>query len=213
MIAPAPAGCGGVIIAGGRATRMGGVEKPLLRLRGRAILDHIVERVRPQVDVLAIDVRSESRGAYADWSRHGVLLSDPFGGAVGPIGGIIGALEWLASLDGAFRWLATFPGDAPFVPRDLVAHLRDRAGANGSRPVVARDAHDVQGLFALWPLGCRAELTRCVRQQGLRSVREALHAFDAIGCDVCDARAFTNINAESDLRAAASLVDDAVMAG
>jgi len=210
MNATSHAKCGGVIIAGGRATRMGGVEKPFLKLNGRTIIDKLLECVRPQVDALAIDVREPSRDRYHALQATGVrILSDPFRGEVGPLGGIIGGLRWLETLDGDFAWLATFPGDTPFLPRDLVDRLLASAREGKSKPVVAVDADGVQSLCALWPRCCLTDLTKCVTEAGLRSVRTALQLFDTISCEFHAQHAFTNINTEHDLADAERLLQNA----
>lgn len=199
---------GGVIVAGGRAARMGGIEKPLQILAGRPMLEQIVERVRPQVDALAIDVREPSRDKYRAWQKQGIaILSDPFAGDAGPLGGVIGGLQWLESLGGDFTWLATFPGDTPFLPRDLVARLRVNVIDEAARPIVAVDANETQNLCALWPLGCLSALDKGVRQDGLRSVRRALEQFDAVPCKIFSVHAFTNVNTDRDLADAERLME------
>lgn len=199
--------CGGVIIAGGRAARMGGAEKPFLKLSGRPIIERLVERVRPQVDALAIDVREESRDRYQAWRAIGIsILSDPFRGEAGPLGGIIGGLRWLETLGSDFEWLATFPGDTPLLPRDLVTRMRASAREGAPKPVVAVDGGGVQSLCALWPRSCLTGLTGHVMEKGVRSVRAALQLFDTISCEFLSQHAFTNINTEGDLADAEQLL-------
>ena len=45
----------GVILAGGQATRMGGGDKGLLQLGGQSVLGHVIERLTPQVDRVAVE--------------------------------------------------------------------------------------------------------------------------------------------------------------
>ena len=199
---------GGVIVAGGGATRMNGIEKPLRMLAGRPILERIVERVRPQVDELAIDVRASSRALYDSWPTQNVaILSDAFDGRAGPLAGVVGGLEWLNSLGGDFEWLATFPGDTPFLPHDLVRRLRALATVERPVPVVASDGEQVQNLCALWPVVCLSELRRGVQDGRVRSVRRALDELGAIQCPVSSQHVFTNINTERDLVDAERLIE------
>lgn len=208
MTAGRQAKIGGIIVAGGGAIRMNGIEKPLQLLAGRPILERIVERVRPQVDALAIDVRASSRALYDSWQTQNVaILSDAFDGRAGPLGGVIGGLEWLNSLGGEFEWLATFPGDTPFLSRDLVGKLRALATVEKPVPVVAGDGEQVQNLCALWPIVCLRELRKGVQDGRLRSVRRALDEFNAIQCPVSSQHVFTNINTERDLVDAERLIE------
>ncbi|HCX66447.1 MAG TPA: molybdenum cofactor guanylyltransferase MobA, partial [Rhodobiaceae bacterium] len=85
----------GVIIAGGNASRMDNAEKPLALLRGRPLVDYVVERTRPQVNALALNVKEEVGALYRDTAAKGLpLLVDRFGGEVGPLGGVLAGLEW-----------------------------------------------------------------------------------------------------------------------
>jgi molybdopterin-guanine dinucleotide biosynthesis protein A len=200
----------GSIIAGGKASRMNGREKPLLPFGAGCILDAMLERIRPQVGALAIDVRRESRSIYHSYEGHGiVLICDPLSGTIGPLGGVLGALEWLQTLPPEYEWLATFPGDCPSVPSDLVATLSTSLPWNGScRPIVAFDGERIQSLCALWP---RTALHR-VREGAARgrSVRGALEALGATQCMVH--AEFLNINTPGDLAAAQQLLPDRTMA-
>ena len=194
----------GVIIAGGRGTRMGGIEKALLRFGAGALLDAVIACVRPQVEALALNVRPDSALLYRAWETHGLpLLTDPFAEPVGPLGGVIAGLEWAAG-QGASR-LATFPCDAPFLPRNLVASLA--ACATGSSPAVACEGGRIQSLCAIWPVECLDPLRRTIERDGVRSVRRALELLEAAVCPVPDAgHAFLNVNTPEDLAAAEALI-------
>lgn len=186
---------------------MGGTEKLLLRLGEASILETILRRVRHQVDRLAINVRPASRTQYEGCiEQHVAIISDPFRGTCGPLGGVVAGLRWLAGLGEDYQWLASFPGDAPFLPPDLVPLLSSVVSQGTSRPVVATDRERIQSLCALWPAACLHALSRGVRDGRLRSVRNALDEFGAIQYPVCTEHAFMNINTPRDLADAERLV-------
>ncbi|GAB4293971.1 MAG: molybdenum cofactor guanylyltransferase MobA [Roseovarius sp.] len=204
----------GVILAGGRATRMGGGDKGLLVLdenSGTTILDHVIDRLAGQVTALALS----ANGDPARFARFGLpVLADPLPGHVGPLAGVLAGLDWAAGR-GA-RAIVTVAADTPFFPRDLVARLC-AAAAGQAHPLVlaatarARGEHTRSmsgaGLvrhptFGLWPVALRDDL-RAALAGGLRKVvlwtephggREAL--FDAAQDP------FFNVNTPEDLRAA-----------
>lgn len=187
----------GVIIAGGRGTRLGAGEKPLAPFCGRTLLDAIVETVRPHVSALAIDIRPDAADAYAAWNERGlVCLHDPFSGNAGPLGGVVAGLEWATALGGT-EWLATFPADTPFLPPTLVGTLASAAVA--SRPVVATCGGQIEGLCALWPIDGLARLREGVASGTFRSVSQTLTAFGAVQCAIEDPQGFFNINTPADL--------------
>ena len=187
----------GVILAGGRASRMGGGDKALLPLGGRPMLAHVVERLEPQVAALALS----ANGDPARFAAFGLpVLPDTVPGQPGPLAGILAALEWAAAL-GASAVVST-PVDTPFLPRDLVARLA--AAGDLSRPVVVQTGALVHPASAFWPVACRGAL-RAALDAGERRVR----AFaTAEGCRAVRfaADGLRNVNTPADLAAAEALL-------
>lgn len=192
----------GVVLAGGRASRMGGGDKALLPLAGRPMLAHVVARLAPQVAALALSANSDP----ARFAAFGLpVLPDPMPGQPGPLAGILAGLDWAAGL-GA-RAVVSTPVDTPFLPGDLVAKLA--AAGDLARPVVvvtpgAGGGVDLHPASALWPVACRAAL-RAALAGGERRVR----AFaEAEGCRsvVLAAEGFRNVNTPAELAAAEALL-------
>ncbi|MEX1154172.1 molybdenum cofactor guanylyltransferase MobA [Parvibaculum sp.] len=190
----------GVVVAAGEARRMGGASKPLSSLGGRSLIEHVVARVAPQVDRLALNLRPGDRAAAnAMFGPAHPLLDDLYDSGQGPLGGVLAGLDWLAA-EGAAHWLATFPGDTPFLPGDIVAQLAAARTAAPPTPVVAHDGRRLQPLCSLWPLDCREPLRRGIEEGAFRSL---YHTLDALGAATCrlsaPADAFFNINTADDL--------------
>lgn len=186
-----------VILAGGRARRMGGVDKALLRLGDRSILSMTLAVLAPQAAPVAIS----ANGDPARFADHGLpVLADDPPGQLGPLAGILAAMNWAASM-GAVQ-VATVPGDTPFLPADLIARLRDAAG-QGAAMAAARDRmgglrlHPVVGL---WPVGLRTELRRSL-SAGMRRVGDFAQGHDAgLAVWAADpADPFQNVNTPEDL--------------
>src|SRR5688572_19974373 len=84
----------GVILAGGRAERMGGGDKGLHEIGGKAILTRVIERVRPQVDALVLN----ANGDPARFAALGLpVVSDNVPDFAGPLAGVVAGLEWTAT--------------------------------------------------------------------------------------------------------------------
>lgn len=149
----------GVIVAGGLARRMGGGDKGLLVLGQGTVLAAVVARLAPQVSRLALN-------ANGDAARFAVLglpvLPDPVENRPGPLAGILVAMEWAASL--GCSQVLTVPGDAPFLPADLVARLMSAGG-----PAVAASAGRTHPVVGLWPTALAEGLRRDLAG-GLRRV-------------------------------------------
>ena len=193
----------GVIIAGGEAARMKKREKPLMLLRGHPLAGHVVERVRLQVSTLTLNVKEETASLYAECTATAELplVFDRFRGQAGPLGGGLAALDGAAARGAT--WLATFPADTPFLPHDLVARLAE--AAHEGAPSVAVTEAKVQGLCALWPVGCRARLAEGMEAGRYRSLWWTLDDLSAVRCRFDDETAFFNVNTEDDLEEAEAI--------
>jgi molybdopterin-guanine dinucleotide biosynthesis protein A len=105
----------GLVLAGGRGSRMGGVDKGLQLLLGRTLVEVVVNRLQPQVAALMISA-NRHLDAYAALGFPVLTDSDP--GHAGPLAGIAAGLSVCPT-----PWLAVVPCDSPRLPMDLVARL------------------------------------------------------------------------------------------
>lgn len=127
------------ILAGGRAQRLGGIDKGLAHWRGRALIAHVVEALSAQVDDLLI-VANRNPGEYA---RYGRVCGDRHAGYRGPLEGIATAVRQVDS-----AWLLVVPVDSPLLGSDLVGRLWRQRG--DAAVAVAHDGERRQPLFALY---------------------------------------------------------------
>jgi molybdopterin-guanine dinucleotide biosynthesis protein A len=156
----------GVVLAGGLSRRMGGGDKCLRPLAGKPILAHIIERAQPQVAALALN----ANGDPARFSGFGLpVVPDGIADFAGPLAGVLAGLDWAAAAVRGATHLASFAGDAPFLPRDLVARLAAAVGA-GSDLACAASAGRAHPVFGLWPLALRDDLRHALRVEGIRKV-------------------------------------------
>ncbi len=194
----------GVILAGGRATRMGGGDKGMLPLGGQRIIDHVVDRLGPQVGGMALN----ANGDPARFAGLGLpVLADSLPDWPGPLAGVLAGMDWAAA-KGADA-VVSAAADTPFLPRDLVAGLQAAAGPSGLALAASRDAEGKlwrHPTFGLWPVALRDDL-RAALEGGLRKVviwtdthGAGTAEFGAEGVDP-----FFNVNTPEDLEAAEAL--------
>jgi molybdopterin-guanine dinucleotide biosynthesis protein A len=168
----------GVILAGGRATRMGGGDKGLVTIGGRPLLAHVIDRLRPQVSGILLNANGDA-DRFRDFDLP--VRPDPIAGFPGPLAGILAGLDWAAE-EGA-EAVVSVPVDTPFFPEDLVARLLHAArGRNRPLAMAATPRRDGARLrsggtgpvnrhptFGLWSTGLRDDL-RAALADGVRKV-------------------------------------------
>jgi molybdenum cofactor guanylyltransferase len=131
----------GVILAGGRAQRMGGRDKGLIELCGRPMAEHVLTALRPQVGCVIINA-NRNREQYAALGCP--VVADSIGEYFGPLAGTASALQ-AADTD----YVLTVPCDSPLVPEDLALRLAQALAREGAEIVVAHDGERMQPVFAL----------------------------------------------------------------
>jgi len=157
----------GVLLAGGLSRRMGGGDKNLLQLGGRAILDHVIERVMPQVSTLILN----ANGDPARFGEYGLpVVPDVIDGYAGPLAGILTGLEWAARDELDCQWLASFPTDAPFLPVDLVARMMAAIADEGADMACAVSGDRTHPPIAIWPVRLRGELRQAMVDEEMRKI-------------------------------------------
>lgn len=110
----------GIILAGGQGRRMGGQDKGLVQLDGRPLYQHVLERLRPQVDIVMINANRNIDRYQLSGCR---VVQDVFDGYPGPLAGIYSAL---VAIDG--EWAAFCSCDTPAVPLNFVEKLAEQRG-------------------------------------------------------------------------------------
>ena len=198
----------GVILAGGRARRMGGGDKALRMIGGRSILERVIGRLAPQCDGLILNANGDPKR----FGRLGLpVVADDLPGFAGPLAGLLAALDWAAAHRPAIAWVVSAPGDCPFLPRDLVARLHQaRIGAAAPLAVAASGGrrHPVIGL---WSVALRDDLRRVLVVEERRKVDDwiALYSFASAEWPDAPVDPFFNVNSPEDLAAAERLAAQA----
>jgi len=200
----------GVLLAGGRSSRMGGGDKCLRMLGGRPILARIIERLKPQVADMVVNANGEP-SRFAAFGAP--VVADSIAGFAGPLAGVHAGLEWVKANRPGIRFAVTVAADTPFFPNDLVQ--RFLAALKGEPTlVVARSGEGVHPVIGLWPVALAAALEGSLRQ-GMRKAGAWTEGHSAIevpfppvevGGRLIDP--FFNINEPGQLAAADALLKE-----
>ncbi|WP_380054850.1 molybdenum cofactor guanylyltransferase MobA [Falsihalocynthiibacter sp. SS001] len=197
----------GVILAGGESRRMGGGDKCLQRIGQQPILNHVIDRISPQVAELALNANGDP-ARFAQFDIE--VVRDTIEGFAGPLAGVLAGLDWAAQ-KGADH-IVTVAADTPFFPQDVVAQLLLASETQGKPIAMAATPNEtgkvmLHPVFGLWPVSLRDDL-RDALNQGVRKVvawadvhgiAKAIYATDRIG-------PFFNVNTPEDLELARTII-------
>lgn len=183
----------GLILAGGRGARLGGADKGLLELTGRPLVQHVFERLAPQVGTVLLS-------ANRNHARYRALGFAPLDDGPYPYAGPLAGLRaGLLACD--TPWLLAVACDLPRLPLDVCARLLAAAPPQDTRARVPFDGTHHQYACLLLPARALA-LVENHLQSGRRSLRALLAAIGWLGVDfAADMRTqgvFVNINTPAD---------------
>ncbi len=197
----------GLVLAGGRARRMGGRHKAFLELGGRPLMAHVLDRLRPQVGRVAISANAERERLlmFAD-----TVLADPVPGFAGPLAGVLAGLEWLREEHPATPWLLTVAVDTPFFPTTLAADLLTAAEREGAAVAVAASGGRMHPVCGLWSANLAEMLREALVEEGLRKVDAFVTRLSVARVSYHDAVVdpFFNLNSPEDLVRAGSMMQN-----
>lgn len=109
-----------IILAGGQGTRFDGADKGLIKLDGKPLIEHVLNRIAPQVDDIVISA-NRNQEQYRKYTP--TVVTDSIRNYSGPIAGLAASLAHCKH-----DWVLVVPCDMPFLPMDLLAQLHQTIG-------------------------------------------------------------------------------------
>lgn len=182
----------GLILAGGRGSRMGSVDKGLQPFRGQPMIGHVLQRFAPQVDEVLINA-NRSLDAYSAFGHR--VIADAIDGFAGPLAGL-----HIGMLNASHPLIATVPCDSPFLPQDLIARLSAAFFKDGADLAVARTFDQPHPVFCLTKASLAPHL-QAFLESGQRKIDKwyaTLHVVEVPFDD--EEAAFSNINTTDELQ-------------
>ena len=188
----------GVILAAGKSSRMGLVNKVQANLAGRSLLEIVVTKLKPQVDKLLINGDPAICGDKA--------LVDQVEGFQGPLMGLYTAL--LSDQLSAADYLMMVPCDGPFLPDNLVAKLHQQIVQTDADIASVRYQGFAQPTFSLWHKRALPDIEQALLVGKNGGFKPLLQRLNAVYLDwpEQDPSPFFNINTPQDLALAEKLL-------
>ncbi|MEA1049488.1 molybdenum cofactor guanylyltransferase MobA [Lamprobacter modestohalophilus] len=189
--APNPQNITGVVLAGGKARRMGGEDKGLVELAGQPLVAWIIESLRPQVQDLMINA-NRSHERYASYGYQ--VIADAMADFQGPLAGVAAALAVVRT-----PWIITVPCDGPYLAPDLVQRLCAALVEQEAELAVASDGARLQPVYALIPQALAPSLEAFLASGERKVERWYAQHRTAIAAFADRPNCFANINSVEDL--------------
>ena len=182
-----------IILSGGRATRMNGVDKGLVLLQNKPLIQHVIARLKPQVDEIFINANRKIK----QYEAFGLpVLQDENVEFIGPLAGFKLGLQ-----HAKHDYVLTVPCDSPLLPLDLAHRLLNSLILTKSEVAVASSDGNTHPVFCLIKKSVLPSLTEYLAS-GERKVSTWQKSQQCVEVDFSDcADAFTNLNTFEDLKA------------
>ena len=180
-----------IIMAGGRATRMGGVDKGLISLQNQPLIQYVISRLQSQVDEILINANRE----IAQYEAFGYdILQDENQDFAGPLAGVLLGLK-----HAKHDLVLAVPCDSPLLPLDLVARLQKGMAESRMDIAVASSDGNTHPVFCLMKKSVLPNLIGFL-DAGERKVSTWQKSQKYIEVDFSDcSEAFVNLNTPQDL--------------
>tara|TARA_A100000164_G_C21893285_1_gene766567 strand:- start:554 stop:1162 length:609 start_codon:yes stop_codon:yes gene_type:complete len=185
----------GLILAGGLSQRMMSNNKSLKMIRGKTLIQRVIQRIEPQVNNLIINANND----FEKLSNYGhPIIPDITSSRIGPLGGIYTGLT-KCNLD----YLACVPCDSPILPSNLVLNLAEGILKNNTDAAFATTFHENKYLyhpvFCLLKKKLLPELKKFLLKKDYK-VLNWLSSINSTKVEFDNKRLFTNINSPEDLK-------------
>ncbi|MBL4666197.1 MAG: molybdenum cofactor guanylyltransferase MobA [Sneathiella sp.] len=187
-----------IILAGGQSRRMGDGDKFLKKIAGQTLLDHILQRIEPQVSEVLIN--SNAALENVSWP----VVSDAVDEGQGPLAGIMTGLEYFKEKGCTASHMLSIPADAPFIPNDLVKRLEEGITSSPHSIVMAYSKDRVHPVVSLWPFSLTVQIRAALVGEDLRKILIFAERYSLSGVRWTDSEGdpFFNVNTPEDLEVA-----------
>lgn len=199
----------GIVLAGGRSSRMEGPDKTFVTLGGQPLVARAVARLSKQTKTVSINANRPASdfADCVDVSTH-PIFTDTLGGYKGPLAGVLASMRHVQSRLPAVTHIATAATDTPFFPSDLVTKLAGAVTNDNPIALAASDGHR-HPVFGLWPVALADNLEHWLTTSDTMKVMAWVKPHGHAEVDFpfeAEPDPFFNINTPDDLRNAEALI-------
>ncbi len=193
----------GVILAGGKSKRFGG-NKENAKLGNISLIDHTISKIKNNFNEILIISNNEN---YVNNKKNIFYTTDLIQGHLGPLIGVLSAMDWIKKNNKSYKWIATFPCDTPFFDQKVIEIIISYSTKNSKKLYFLKSGSKRHNIFGLWSTELKDILLNDIND-GYRKVEEWA---DKIGSEIIEINSkndysFLNINTKEDLEKAESKI-------
>ena len=193
----------GAILAGGKSKRMG-ENKLFLKLNNKPLIEHTIDKVKKYFKKMII-ITNQEKNFFS--KNNLIIVKDCIEGQLGPLVGILTAMQWAKKNFPQCAYVATFPCDTPFFPESVIQNFIDESKKNESLLLCASSHRRNHNIFGLWSLELYEKLQDDLINSKVRKVQDwtKKHKIKNLEFKFKDYDPFFNINTLDDLNFAKKL--------
>ena len=187
-----------VILAGGKSRRFG-ADKAVAKLGEKSLIDYTINKLEPKFAEILIITNNTMQV-----SKNNIFfIKDTLAGQLGPLVGILSAMEWVKNNDKNYEWIISFPCDTPFFEEEIIDKVINSQKSSDKKLLFLKSGNKRHNIFGLWSIELMEQLRNDINQ-GARKVEDWANK---IGAEIVEInsesdKSFLNINTKLDLEEA-----------
>ena len=185
-----------VILAGGKSRRFG-ADKAVAKLGDKSLIDYTINKLEPKFAEILVITNNPMQV-----SKNNIFfIKDTMSGQLGPLVGILSAMEWVKNNDKNYEWIISFPCDTPFFEEEIIDKVINSQKSSDKKLLFLKSGNKRHNIFGLWSIELMEQLRNDINQ-GARKVEDWANK---IGTEIVEInsesdKSFLNINTKLDLK-------------
>ena len=194
----------GIILAGGKSSRFG-EDKSTAKLGNKTLLDHTVNKIENEFNEILV-ISNNKEFNFKNNKIH--VVKDCIEGQLGPLVGILTAMQWVKKNNKNYKWIASFPCDTPFFDMKFISELKIKIKETSEKLIFLNSDKKRHNIFGLWSVDLIETLEEDIKN-GLRKVEIWADkiGYENININTKEFDMFLNINTKEDLKKAKENID------
>ena len=193
-------GC--VIMAGGKSSRMNGIDKALMEINEKTLLSIAINKANQQTKYIVLNSNRDP-SIFKNYNIK--VIKDTISNQPGPLAGVLSGIEWFYKNNKKIKWVVSLPVDSPFFPNDLIKKLYDTVVKSKKLIGVSSSNGRKHPVFSIWHISLMQPLQEALNNN-IRKIDLFTKSYNPATVDFSSSvDPFFNINTPEDLKNANNL--------